>query len=218
MQDVNGRSSERERSRWTVDYDLLSQEARIVGAHDVGTVLAEEIPYAWRDAYVVMTPRATNIVRFRSGTFEYFYDDYATLEATGVVPHDSGIEARLVAVSGRSCAQERYRDDCRLKGWIGATEKTFGAAWDKGHFIAHSIGGAVDRAEMNVFVQRRDLNRGWSDAGKRFRNMERYCELNNGTFCFSRPIYLDQTAKPAFFEFGVLRQDDELWVECFDNR
>jgi len=29
----------------------------------------------------------------------------------------------------------------------------------KGHFIAHSIGGAVDGWELNVFVQRRELNR-----------------------------------------------------------
>ena len=94
----------------------------------------------------------------------------------------------------------------------------FGPGWDKGHFIAHSIGGAVDGLEANVFVQRRDLNRGWSVAGKRFRQMEQYCVLNPGTLCFSRPLYADQTAKPAFVEFGVLKRGGELWVESFDNR
>src|SRR6267154_6075918 len=101
---------------------------------------------------------------------------------------------------------------------VGATETTFGRDWDKGHFIAHSIGGAVDRAEANVFVQLRALNRGWSEAGKRFREMEAYCEANPGTFCFNRPIYDDQTARPAFFEFGLVKREGRLWVECFSNR
>ncbi len=28
----------------------------------------------------------------------------------------------------------------------------FGRQWDKGHFVAHSIGGAVDGWELNVFL------------------------------------------------------------------
>lgn len=165
-----------------------------------------------------MMPRTVNIVRFRYGTFEYLYDDYAILEATRAVPYDPSIEARLVAVSGFSAPQKKKRDDYRLKGWVGATERTFGSGWDKGHFIANSIGGAVDQAEVNVFVQRRDLNRGWSTAGKRFRTMEKYCESNPGTFCFNRSVYYDQMGKPALVEFGVLRGNCELWVECFENR
>jgi hypothetical protein len=68
------------------------------------------------------------------------------------------------------------------------------------------------------FVQRRELNRGWSEAGKRFREIEKYCVLNPGTFCFSRPIYVDPTAEPAFVDFGPLKSGGELWTECFDNR
>ena len=213
-----GLSGEDARPPWKIDYVAFLQGARNVAGQDVIAVLMEELPYAWRDAYLEMMPRTTNIVRFRFGTFEYLYDDYATLEATGAVPHDPCIEARLVAVCGLSAPQKKKRDDYRLKGWVGATERTFGSGWDKGHFIAHSIGGAVDQAEVNVFVQRRDLNRGWSAAGKRFREMEKYCELNSGTFCFSRPVYHDQMAKPALVEFGVLRDNCEFWVECFENR
>ena len=33
--------------------------------------------------------------------------------------------------------------------------------------------------------------------------MEKYCVPNFGSFCFSRPLYVDQAAKPAFVEFGV---------------
>jgi len=64
-----------------------------------------------------MSNRTTNIVRFQCGTFEYLYDDYASLEVTGRVPHDPVIEARLVAVSGRSLIQEKARDDFRLRSF-----------------------------------------------------------------------------------------------------
>jgi hypothetical protein len=200
----------------TVDYAAVLRTADI-GSSGLATFLFEELPYVWRDAYVDMTPRQTNVVRWQYGSFEYLFDDHASLEATGAVLHDPNVEARLVAALGRSEPRETARDDYRLKGWIGATEKTFGREWDKGHFIAHSIGGAVDGLEANVFVQRRDLNRGWSEAGKRFRDMEKYCGLNRGTLCFSRPLYVDETARPAFVEFGVLMSNGELWVECFDN-
>jgi hypothetical protein len=134
------------------------------------------------------------------------------------MPFDPYKESRLIAVLGLSEPSRKVRDDYRLKGWVGPTEQMYGRRWDKGHFIANSIGGAVDRLEINVFVQRRDLNRGWSAEGKCYREMEKYCVLNPGTFCFSRPIYTDETSRPAFLEYGVLRSDGELWVECFDNR
>jgi len=199
-----------------VDYAAVLREGPI-GAAKLAAFLLEELPYIWRDAYIDMTSRQTNIVRFRYGSFEYLFDDHASLEVTGAVPADLSVEARLIAALGRSGPRDAARDDYRLKGWVGATERTFGKAWDKGHFIAHSIGGKVDGLEANVFVQRRDLNRGWSAAGKRFRDMEQYCVLNRGTLCFSRPLYTDETARPALLEFGILKSSRELWVECFDN-
>jgi hypothetical protein len=99
-------------------------------------------------------------------------------------PYSPDAEARLVGVLGRSEPKIERRDDGRLRGWVGPTQKMFGREWDKGHFIAHSIGGAVDGWELNVFVQRRELNRGGSEEGKRFREMEKYCVANHGTFCF----------------------------------
>jgi len=199
-----------------VDYSAVLRRAA-VGSAELASLLLEDLPYVWRDAYIDMTPRQTNVVRWQYGTFEYLFDDHASLETTEAVPQDPNVEARLIAALGRSRPRETARDDYRLKGWIGATEKMFGREWDKGHFIAHSIGGAVDGLEVNVFVQRRDLNRGWSEAGKRFREMEQYCVLDRGTVCFSRPLFVDETARPAFVEFGVLKDSGELWVECFDN-
>jgi hypothetical protein len=201
-----------------LDYQSIVDKAGGSSAQELIVFLIEELPYLWRDAYEKMTPRQTSIVRLQHNTFEYIYDNYSYLEATGAIPYDPVIEDRLVVVLGLSGPRKAARDDYRLKGWVGPTEKTYGRNWDKGHFIAHSIGGAVDRLEINVFVQRRDLNRGWSVEGKRYREMEKYCVLNPGTFCFSRPIYIDQTSRPAFLEFGILKDSRELWVECFDNR
>ena len=201
-----------------LDYERIVKEAGECSLEKLISFLTEELPHAWRDAYLEMTQRATEIVRIQRGSFEYIYDDYATLETLGAVPPSPDDEARLVGVLGRSEPKTERRDDSRLRGWVGPTQKMFGREWDKGHYIAHSIGGAVDGWELNVFVQRRELNRGWSEAGKRFREMEKYCVLNPGTFCFSRPIYVDPTAKPAFVEFGVLQSPRKLWVECFDNR
>ena len=94
------------------------------------------------------------------------------------------------------------------------------AGWDRGHFIAYSIGGIVDQFEFNVFIQRRSLNRGWKahERGRLYRTMENYCATNVGTFCFSRPVYCDETAKPTFLDFGILKPNGELWVESFDNQ
>lgn len=199
-------------------YRSLLEEIGDCSVKEMIAFLSEELPFLWYEAYKQMASHKTNVVRLQHGTFEYIYDDYASLEASGSVQYDPKAEARLVAALGHSEPRKTGRDDYRLKGWIGPTEKMFGHCWDKGHFIAHSIGGSVDRQEVNVFVQRRDLNRGWSPQGKRFRKMEKYCVLNPGTFCFSRPLYDDQTARPSFIEFGILKKNGELWMECFDNR
>lgn len=201
-----------------LDYAALISKVSEQSIDTIIAFLLEELPYLWHEAYVQMTPRQTNVCRFMHGTFEYIFDDYVTLDATGAVPYDQTSEARLVAVLGRSNPVKRNRDDYRLRGWVGKTEATFGKDWDKGHFIAHSIGGAVDGIEANVFVQRRDVNRGWSASGRRFREMEQYCFLNPGTFCFNRPLYVDNSARPALIEFGLLKNNKDLWIEHFDNR
>lgn len=201
-----------------VDYQALISKVGSKSADAKIAMLIDELPYLWRDAYERMSQRLTSIVRIRNNSFEYIYDNYSYLESTGAVPHDPIIEDRLIGVLGLSAPQLRARDDYRLRGWVGPTEKMYGRECDKGHFIAHSIGGAVDRSEMNVFVQRRDLNRGWSPEGKRYREMEKYCVSNPGVFCFSRPLYEDSTSKPGVLEFGILKSTGEFWVECFDNR
>lgn len=203
-----------------IDYPALLAAASAAQPSSVVAYLGEELPYRWCDAYRLMTPRPTNIDRIQLGTFEYLYDDLDTLEALGTVPPSATAESRLVGVLGTSAPQPRARggDDARLRGFIGGTHTEFGSGWDKGHYIGHELGGRVAGMEANVFIQRRELNRGWSAEGKIYRRMERFCRAHPGTFCFSRPFYADDTSKPSFFEFGVLRAPDDLWVQLFDNR
>ncbi|HMK06175.1 MAG TPA: hypothetical protein VK476_01510 [Flavobacterium sp.] len=197
-------------SPWLIDYGTLLNEGENSDNHSLPDFLAEELPYLWFAAYKSASSHEANVNRFWHNTFEYIFDDCSTSE----------IEARLVAVVGKSNPVKKLRakDDNRLKGWIGPTQKTFGHEWDKGHFIAHSIGGAIDGVEVNVFPQKRAINRGRSSEGVLFRQMEIFCGQNPGTFCFNRPLYRDESARPAYFEFGVLKPDNTLWVHLFDNR
>jgi len=199
---------------------LIAASAGRIGEDLMGW-LKEELIYAAFDAYAAMTPRTTEVARIAQGPFEYIYDDYSSLEAQGLVPPHPTMEARLVLAIGRSSPRLPKRDDSRLRGWSGPTLKdAYGLGWDRGHFIAYSMGGVVDGFELNVFVQKRSLNRGWKShpRGRLYRQLEIYCATNTGTFCFSRPVYGDETAKPTAIEFGLLRPDGTLWVEFFDNR
>lgn len=76
---------------------------------------------------------------------------------------------------------------------------------------AHSIGGDLN---VNVFSQDRNLNRGISEQGKIYRQMEKYCLENLGTFCFSRPVYADSTSIPRWLEVGLIKEDGNLGHRC----
>ncbi len=205
---------------WNLKYRAVQRSLDEVPSGDKIVMLETELPSIWGEVYADNLTRPAEIYRLQSGPFFYLYDDHDALVAKGTLPDDGSSESRLVAAFGRSApsAHPRKIDDRRLKGWLGPTEARFGKGFDKGHFIAHSIGGAVDRAEFNVFVQLRAFNRGWSEAGKPYRKMEEYCREHPGTFCFSRPFYSDGTSRPSWIEFGLLKDDGELWVEVFDNR
>lgn len=99
-------------------------------------------------------------------------------------------------------------------GPIAFVEPVLRKNYDRGHFIAHSIGADL---HINIFPQLADVNRGLGDIGRVYRSMERYCATRTGTYCFSRPLYYGLSAHPYAIEFGVLREDDSLWVNLFPN-
>src|ERR1700680_5149938 len=94
-----------------IDYASLWRQNGTAESSALTVFLQEQFPYLCRDAYLALTPRATEIVRFQHGTFEYVFDNYSSSED----------EERLVVVCGKSATKKRPRDDYRLKGWIGRT-------------------------------------------------------------------------------------------------
>jgi hypothetical protein len=136
-----------------VDYAALWLETQGLSETEALEYFAEHLSYVCRDAYVARANRPTVVLGVHQGSFEYVFDHYTSLESSGVVPYSSSEESRLVVACGRSTPRPRARDDFRLRGWVGPTQRMFGTRWDKGHYIAHSLGGAVDGIEANVFVQ-----------------------------------------------------------------
>jgi hypothetical protein len=165
--------------------------------------LRDELPQVWLEHYQAMCSGPTNVLVVDRSGFEYLFDYCSAL---GIEDR----EDRLVVAFGVSRAPEGKRRASRIRGFPGSD-----ARGDRGHFLARAAGGAED---INLFHQNAQLNRGRSPAGRRYREMERYCEQHPGTFFFSRPIYGDATARPAQLELGVLRQEVAFRVELFDNR
>tara|TARA_R110002111_G_scaffold1157_1_gene8192 strand:+ start:56226 stop:56789 length:564 start_codon:yes stop_codon:yes gene_type:complete len=138
----------------------------------------------------------------------------------GVFLFDHSAE-RVVLAYALSIVQTEKRDASRMKGFLNpnvSVRKVIGDDAffaDKGHFLGHASGGILD---INLFPQRRELNRGWSEEGKQFRKMERHVAEKPGTFFYHRPIYDDATWIPKYLEYGVLRCDNEWWIETFANK
>ena len=128
---------------------------------------------------------------------------------------------RVVLAYAFSTPSLTKRDASRIRGFpnVNASvkkmmgDRVFQA--DKGHFLGHASGGTLD---INLFPQRRELNRGWSEQGKRYRTMERYVADRKGTFFYSRPIYDDESWIPEALEFAVLTEERGWWIDLFNNR
>ena len=201
-------------SRYRIDYRRLRWAASAGSVWDLIAHLRSRFPAQWQRVYAATASDAPNIAQVEYGTFDYICDSYSSTEALGEVAFDQRVRDRVVGVLGISLPMRGRRRGSMPKGWVEHPEEIDSSGRDKGHFIAHAIGGGLD---MNVFSQARDLNRGISEQGKVYRLMERYCYENPGTFCFSRPVYEDATSVPRWLEFGLLREDGSLWVEVFEN-
>lgn len=200
-------------SDYTIDYLAILAELPPSDVDAIATHLTVCLPDEWAHAYRMSTSRPTNLWRFPLGNFEYAIDHYSEIES--LHPRaDHPIEDRVVAVWGRSEPTPVRRNNSRQRGWGQPSKGHLRLTDDKGHFIAHSFGGSLD---VNIFAQNRDTNRGWSEEGKLFRAMERYCGRYSGTFCFNRPLYNDDSFRPAALEFGILKRDGALSIHTFNN-
>jgi hypothetical protein len=97
--------------------------------------------------------------------FVFMFDLEGSDHCDGRGPQPPGMFPRVVAAYGLSQPPEHGResDDTRMRRWMGPTQEVFGTGWDKGPFIAFSIGGEISGSETNVFSHRRELNRGWPE-------------------------------------------------------
>lgn len=161
--------------------------------------LAALLPDRWCETYAAMSGGPVEIYEVPLDSFIYLFD--MTRE-------------RVVVAYGTSAPNPEARDASRMAGWLGKISDRFRGRGDKGHIMSHRQGGGLD---INLFPQRADVNRGRSAQGKRYRDLERYCAANAGTFCFSRLLYPDQNWVPNQIEYGVLKAPNQFRVERFTN-
>src|ERR1035437_4434492 len=161
----------------------------------------------WCDAYK-QGLAGSRILEIYLGNSVYLFDQGEAYE-------------RVVLAYGLSSQPKASRDQDRMRRFpdvnIGIQKHLSDAAFpaDRGHFLSHASGGELD---INLFPQRRDLNRGWSAEGKCFRKMEKYVADHRGTFHYHRTVYDDDTWIPASLEYGVLVGDADWWVCVFANK
>ncbi|MEK6282527.1 MAG: hypothetical protein AABN95_19370 [Acidobacteriota bacterium] len=207
-----------------IDYKSILSEADLRVPAEAILKLSEELPHVWADAYKKTSPHQANILRIKRNGFEYLFDCSIELVRRGDVASNKAVEDRIVVVHGLSQAVHQRRQDSLMRkhplgpvDFIRAhNDSSYSdeTAYDKGHFIGHTLGGQL---HINLFPQSKRINRGWSDPGKLYRKMERYCQKNPGTYCFSRPIYAGYSGHPTVIEFGVFKSDGTLWVNQFPN-
>jgi hypothetical protein len=182
-----------------VDYGPMAAAA---SAHSdrLGEFLAD----AWAAAYRSRIP-ASALLEFDSDGARFLFD---LASSVGAAQAD-----RTVAAWGRSRPAPRPRDVSYQRGYPSPRGRA-ARPLDKGHMVAHAAGGTFG---PNMFPQDRDLNRGWSADGHRYRALEREIAAIPGTLFFCCLLYADDTDFPAAIDLGLLRPSG-LHVERFRNR
>lgn len=199
----------------SINYDQAIRNAPKDSVDAVGHFLAQTLPGEWVKAYKKLTPNDAHLFQIKIDNFEYIYDLPIELVKRGVIDQKDAVEDRVVAAHGWSQSPSDGRSDSFMRPWPrGVAASLRPRGYDRGHFIAHSLGGSLG---INIFSQSSDVNCGRSEDGKLFRSMERYCKEHPGTYCFARPLYIGQSAHPAVLEYGVLKENGELWVRSFQN-
>jgi len=189
----------------SIDYDqYIEQLDSRLNSHQIKKSVDADLSYKWIEKYQVQCEQTCSVLSIIVNGYTYLWDE---------------AYERVVAVYGISPTPNRTIQQ-RAKSRIAYYFRNFvrrhqsETAMDTGHFIAHSLGGGLD---MNLFPQNRAINRGRSIEGSTYRKMENYALKNPETFIFSRPIYFDNTWRPIFLEYGVLKTNFTLWTHIFDN-
>jgi hypothetical protein len=188
-------------TRLSVDYAGLVRGLTVpLAPADVGAALLEAVA----ERYEHQFPDCS-LVQFVQSGATYVFDLASAVGA--------GQEDRTLAAWTITPATAGKRDVSYQRAFPLPPDPN-GALVDRGHLIPHLSGGEFG---PNIFRQRRDLNRGWSQQGKRFRALERQAATTPGTFYFGHLLYEDNTAYPTEIETGLLH-GQKLHVERFRNR
>jgi hypothetical protein len=186
------------------DVDYASVAAAALAGPIRPEELGSHLSRAWAQAYLSRLPQSS-LLEFDSDGARFLVD---LASAAGAKRAD-----RTVAAGGRSRPAPRPRDQAYQRGYPSPQGRA-DRPLDKGHMVAHAAGGTFG---PNMFPQDRELNRGWSVEGRRYRALEREIANTPGTFFFCCLLYADDTDFPAAVELGVLRGDG-LQVQRFRNR
>ena len=178
--------------------------AAALARHTRPEELGSQLSRAWAQAYRSRLPQSS-LLEFDSDGARFLFD---LASAAGAQRAD-----RTVAAWGRSRPAPRSRDQAYQRGYPSPRGRA-DRPLDKGHMVAHAAGGTFG---PNMFPQDRELNRGWSVAGRRYRALEREIANTPGAFFFCCLLYGDDSDFPAAVELGVLGGDG-LQVERFRNR
>lgn len=188
-------------TRFSVDYAGLVRGLRMpLALADLGTALFDAVV----ERYEHQFPRCCLLQFVQSGA-TYLFD---LASAVGAEQEDRTLAAWTITP-----ATVGKRDVSYQRGFPLPSDPD-GTSVDRGHLIPHLSGGEFG---PNIFRQRRDLNRGWSSQGRRFRALEREAASTPGTFYFGHLLYEDGTAYPTEIETGLLR-GQTLHVDRFRNR
>jgi hypothetical protein len=185
----------------SVDYAGLVRGLRVpLAPADLGTVLLDAVA----ERYEHQLPECS-LLQFVQAGATYLFD---LASAVGAEQEDRTLAAWTITPG-----TVRKRDVSYQRGFPLPPDPD-GTLVDRGHLIPHLSGGEFG---PNLFRQCRDLNRGWSGQGKRFRALEREAAAIPGTFYFGHLLYEDCTAHPTEIETGLLR-GETLHVDRFRNR
>lgn len=143
---------------------------------------------------------------FQYGRFWYLFDSTPEGKTDPKEPAN-----RVLASWGVSEPDRRFGHRQNLRGFpVPPVNRKF----DRGHLIAMSVGGGD---YVNLVPQEPRLNRGWSNAGKRWRSLERAVAADAGAFVFVAVHYDDLTDIPSWFGYVVVHTDHRIRIESFSN-
>jgi hypothetical protein len=207
--DSSALNGARDMSDSAIDYAALAVAA---GAHAESwdAFVRTALVGPWLEIYDAVTPWATEVLEIRQRSVVFLFDAALTTRQLT----SEGAASRVVAAWGSSATPEMPRDRARMAGFLRLPETWSGRRLDRGHFVAHAAGGALD---LNLFPQASHLNRGRSKEGRLWRRMERYAATHPGTPLFVRPTYDGGGWTPAALELGLLL-DTGVWCERFSNQ